>query len=271
MHSPCKTSKVWAQRALYAAVRVFGPAVIPGDRAPWTDVIDESLWRELSNEWEPLIGDIDAAALYTRPQSERHGWSALLFRRGIAIAFARVDPDWTRIRSEFEVLNLVHAAKPRTFQVVRPIGAGQAGSRSWMLSTSVPNYPLGAVRKRATRSRVATEISEILSVRLPRPDGVPAHWTPAHGDFSPWNTRTQLSGVVRVIDWEDAGYAPPGLDDLYGDVTAFATFGGERPRPTIPETRAWLRQRLERRVSEQPSASRDQTRLMEILDDVPVS
>lgn len=265
LHSPCKPLSVLAQRMIYVAVRAVGSGVIPGTRADWPTPVDESSWGELLAQWRSHVGSFDAVALYLRPQAGRVGFSALLLDRGRGVAFSRVHPDPDRVEKEFHVLEALTAARPTTFRVARPLALGQTASSSWMLTSSVPNYPLGAVRKSSTRRVVAHEIGEMLSSALPRPAGVPAQWTAAHGDFSPWNLRTSLSGEVHVIDWEDAGFAPPGVDLLYGDLTAQATFGGPLPQTAPHEARTWLIDMLDERARERGSLSVEDERLRTAL------
>lgn len=269
MHSPCRPIKVWAQRALYLGVRTIGPRIIPGPHASWAEVIDSQLWQQLEETWSSHVGRFDAASMYMRPQAGRAGFAVLLINRGRAVAFGRVHPDDARVRREFEVISAVNAARPQTFRVARPIAYGSVDSAAWMLTTSGPNYPLGAVRRSAVRSTVAREISEILSNTITPPPGTPSHWVPAHGDFSPWNLRTELSGTVRVIDWEDAGFAPPGVDELYGDLTAHTTFGSPLPSSTTAEAREWVHRLLNARAAQQPNTTTEQSQLQRALERVP--
>jgi glycosyltransferase involved in cell wall biosynthesis len=67
--------------------------------------------------------------------------------------------------------------------------------------------------------QVAEDVSRALEHVLTRPDGIPAHWRPMHGDYVPWNLREDKRGQLWLIDWEDAGWAPP-LADLVRYVIA---------------------------------------------------
>lgn len=241
LHSPCKPIKVLAQRTLYLAVRAFGPAVLPGERASWGIPLPEDQWREIVQQWRAEVGGFDAIALYRRPQLGRSGFAALLLREGRGVGFVRFHPDASRVNREFRVVTGVWEAGPTSFSVARPIASSElAWGGAWLLSESLPNYPLGAVRRETVRHRVVAEVGEVLSSILPREAGTPAHWVAVHGDLSPWNMRTLLSGDVRVIDWEDATYAPPGVDQLYADLTAQGTFGTGRPTAASAEAVDWL-------------------------------
>ena len=74
---------------------------------------------------------------------------------------------------------------------------------------------------------IAQEIGAALS-SLPRPDGVPSHWRPMHGDFAPWNLRSFGRGNLFLIDWEGADWAPRGADEVFYQAAA-ATLGFMEP------------------------------------------
>lgn len=240
MHSPCRPTRVLAQRLLYLGVRVAGSAVLPGERGTWTPPLPDDAWDELLQAWSNYVGAFDRLTLYRRPQAGRSGFAALLLRAGRGVGFARYHPDAERVQSEFGILSGVYAAQPESFSVARPVASGQLESGAWLLNESLPNYPLGAVRTARTRELVADEIGVVLAQVMPRPEGTPEHWQPAHGDLAPWNLRTLLSGAVRVIDWEDACYAPPGVDRLYGSLTAHTTFGMPMPAAAPAEAIDWI-------------------------------
>ncbi|MFT4216293.1 MAG: phosphotransferase [Micropruina sp.] len=246
MHSPCRPIAVAAQRALYLAVRVAGSRIIPGRRGTWTEPLPGAKWQELLDQWRSAVGPVDDLVLYRRPQVGRSGLAALLLRHGRGVGFARFHPDEARVEREFGIVSAVHAARPTSFAVARPLASGRlADGGAWLVNESLPNYPLGAVRDPAVRERVADEIGEVLTGVLPRPDGTPAHWRVAHGDLAPWNLRTLLGGAVRVIDWEDACYAPPGVDRLYGALTAHTTFGAPLPNAAPGEAIDWITKKIE--------------------------
>lgn len=269
MHSPCRIPAVLAQRALFAAVLVAGPRVIPGERASWAPPLPDDEWAHVLREWEHATGGFDALSLYRRPQAGRSGFAALLLRAGRGVAFARVHPDAARVQREHDVLSALHRAGPATFRVAEPLAAGAAGDGGWMLTASVPNYPLAALRRAGRRAAVIDEIGALLGGILPRDADTPAHWTPAHGDFTPWNARTDLRGRVHVIDWEDAAYAPPGLDALYNALTMNATFGTPLP-PTAPhEAQARLAAALAERISRDAGAAEEDDALRRALMSIP--
>jgi hypothetical protein len=76
--------------------------------------------------------------------------------------------------------------------------------------------------------RVAADVPQALEGLLPRPDAIPGHWRPTHGDFVPWNLREDASGQLWLLDWEDSGWGPP-LADLLRYVVAYHSLGWNNP------------------------------------------
>ena len=269
MHSPCAPVKVMAQRVWYAAVRLAGPRLIPGRRSTWSPPLPEDEWAAVLDAWRRTVGEFDSLAMYLRPQAARGGFAALLLDHGRGVGFARVQTDEGRVMREYSVMSQLHEARPSSFRVAQPLATGAIGSSWWMLTSSVPNYPLGAVRSARTREVVSSELSQILLDTLDRPAGVPRHWVPAHGDFSPWNLRTELSGTVWVIDWEDVGFAPPGVDLLYGSLTAHTTFGAPLPSAIPDEAGEWVERMLLDRIRREGQPGDANSVLVTALRDLP--
>jgi thiamine kinase-like enzyme len=70
-----------------------------------------------------------------------------------------------------------------------------------------------------------------------RPAGTPDHWSACHGDLTPWNLRIgDRSGTPWLLDWETAGWAPPGFDEVYFLASTSAI--SRRPRAPRPPTDA---------------------------------
>jgi hypothetical protein len=249
MHSPCVPWKVLAQRALYAAVRLGGARILPGARASWDDPVEPAVFADFAGQWRDAFGSWDSAVLYSRPQSARAGCALLLLRDGRGVGFVRITADREKAEREFAVMRGVHAAGPSTFTIARPIGWGDAAHWAWVGTQSVPNYPLAAVRRPALRLAVTQEIGAILDDVLSRPAHTPPDWRGSHGDLAPWNLRTDLAGVVRVIDWEDAGFAPVGVDLLYGGLTSALTFGTPMPAEASREAADWVARILTGRLA----------------------
>lgn len=271
MHSPCRPVAVFAQRALYGAVRLLGPRVLPGKRASWVDPLPHDTWETFVDEWRQLFGTWDSAALYRRPQSHRTGFAILLLRDGRGAGFVRVTTSCDAAQKEFVVMRGVYRARPTTFTVARPAGWGATDEWAWLATESVPNYPLGAVKRADTRTTVITEIGDILDDVLVRTEDTPADWRGSHGDLSPWNLRTEVGGAVRVIDWEDAGFAPPGVDELYGALTAYLTFGSPISCSPSQEAAAWLRRVISARRAPNEGPTSINNRLLAALISAPVA
>lgn len=269
MYSPCVRPVVIAQRLLYIAVRVLGPGVLPGRRDAWKDPVETEIWNSFNAQWQELCGIWDSAALYQRPQSGRSGFALLLLREGRGVGFIRVTASRLRAEKEFSVMRAVHAARPETFSIARPLGHGHGGEWAWLATESVPNYPLGAVRRSTTREKVTAEISTVLDEVLQRGSETPRHWQGSHGDLAPWNLRTEWGGAVRVIDWEDAAFAPPGVDLLYGALTAHLTFGARLPTATNIEAAQWVAELVSTRRTVDEGMGSVNNRLLAALECVP--
>jgi hypothetical protein len=256
MHSPC------------TAPAELGPRALSGVRESWDEPIAHLTWEQFEAEWFEAFGRWDSAALYSRPQASRSGCSVLLLRDGRGVGFVRITTDPQRAAREFAVMSSVWLAHPASFTVARPVGFGHGPGWSWIGSESVPNYPLGAVRKRAVRERVAAEIGDILDTVLARSESTPLGWRGSHGDLSPWNLRTELTGRVRVIDWEDAAFAPAGVDSLYGAVTAHLTFGTPLPAEVDGAAAGWIESVVEKRLSSNEAPGSLNNRMLQIVRDL---
>ena len=74
-----------------------------------------------------------------------------------------------------------------------------------------------------------------------------------HGDFAPWNLRQLRGGSLALIDWEDAGFGPPGADEVFYQATSAALWGRPPVRSDASEAVEFWR----RRVEPQPATDRD--------------
>lgn len=269
MYSACLPRGVTLQRGLYAAVRLLGPRIMPGVRASWDDPVQPEVWQSLTEDWREVLGPWDSIVLYRRPNRERVGFAVLLLKAGRSVGFLRVTPSARRAEREYSIMRGIHGAAPVTFTIPEPIAFGSCDGWGWLATRSMPNRPLGALREPRARHAIAAEVGEILDQVLPRGPDTPSHWRGNHCDFAPWNLRTGRHGSVHVIDWEDAAYAPPGTDLLYGDLTARITFGTPLPSRTAREASDWLKDRLSTAilVGEAPNSLKN--RLLDELRRVP--
>jgi aminoglycoside phosphotransferase (APT) family kinase protein len=74
---------------------------------------------------------------------------------------------------------------------------------------------------------VVEEIAAALRT-LPRAAETPPHWRPMHGDLTPWNLRRLDAGPMILFDWEDAGWGPPGADEVLFRATEAALGSGRK-------------------------------------------
>jgi len=220
LYSPCRARGVWAQRAARAWVAILGPRALPGRSFPWVPV-SEGEWQELSETWRRELGEFDDVAGYSRTQTSRGGVGLLLLRNGSAIAFVKLrQGDHGRLANERCSLEAAWRHQPRAFGVPEPLRFGSVGD--WQYLAAAP-LPPGLHRPaRHPPLRAIVEEIEAALADLPRPPGTPDHWRPMHGDFAPWNLRQVRGGSLVLMDWENAGWAPPGADEVYYRATRAA-------------------------------------------------
>ena len=84
-----------------------------------------------------------------------------------------------------------------------------------------------------------------------------------HGDFAPWNLRQLRGGSLVLVDWENAGWAPPRADEVFYRATRAALGHRLVQRCDTQEAVQFWRER----VPAQPENVRDQ-RLAQALGDV---
>jgi hypothetical protein len=213
LYSPCRSRARWAHRAVRACVAIFGPLVLPGKSVRWAPM-SEVEWLELSNAWRRELGAFEEVAGYRRLQASRTGLALLLLHKGSPVAFVKLRRgDCVGLFNERRALEAVWSYRPRHFQVPEPIHSGSAGGWHYLIST-----PLLAGLHRPPRNPPLRAILEELGAALadlPRPSTTPGHWRPMHGDFAPWNLRERRRGPLVLVDWEDAGWGPPGADEVF--------------------------------------------------------
>ncbi|MBO4275425.1 phosphotransferase [Microbispora triticiradicis] len=221
------------QRALHLAVGALGPWVLPGRRTTWRPPLDEESWSRISAQVVGLTGPFDGMAGYLRPQASRAGGAALLLLRGgRPVGFLKIRESPEELTRESAAL-AAFTGEPGGdaglgFRVPRVLGTGSSGSLWWLLLSPMEPVPARPVPGVAVAG-LAGEISGTLAGHLTRPDDVPPHWAPMHGDLTPWNLRLTRGRVPWLIDWEDAGYGPPHADEVYFLATRIAVYGGGPP------------------------------------------
>lgn len=230
-----KAPALAAQWALYGAVAVFGPRIVPGARVRWEPPGGPQQWRALAER----IGPFDGLALYERPQASRTGLAAVLLRAGRPIGFLKLRDDPGELDRERKALSAFADGRADGFRVPRVLDRGETAGRHWMLIEAMPPRPARPVRGIALEPLLA-DLQRRLRPVLERPSQVPAHWVPMHGDLTAWNLRRCGRGLPWLIDWEDAAWAPPGADLVYYEATGAAVFGrpprAEAGRGGSPDT-----------------------------------
>ena len=252
LYSPCLAAGLWAQRAARVGVAMFGPRVLPGRSSPWVPM-SELEWSELSDAWRRDLGTFDDVAGYNRLQLSRGGFALLLLQRGSPVAFVKLrHHDCGGLWNEMRALEAVWKYRPRAFQVPEPFRSGTAAG--WCYLASAPL--LTSVHRPPRNPPVVAILREVVAALagLPRPAETPDHWRPMHGDFAPWNLRQLRGGSLVLIDWEDAGWAPPGADEvLYGAASAALAFTPAARCDAHEAVQFWRE-----RVVAHPETARDQ-------------
>jgi Phosphotransferase enzyme family len=230
----CHKGPLAGQWALYTAVRLCGGKLIPGPRVSWA--LPDSLINAAA-----MFGNIDAVAVYERPQASRSGFSAVLMGAGRAVAFVKARPESAGLDRERRVLQAFPNGDGGHFRVPLVLSNGS----DWLLLEALPIQPTRPWRRPPIKA-IEEEIDLRLRHVLPRADNVPGHWKPMHGDLTPWNVR-RVANRGWIIDWEDAAWAPPGADRAYLAATSSAVFGS-RPIGANSEVIDFWLDRLARRT-----------------------
>lgn len=244
MYAPCRPKGIIARWVSWQMVGVLGPWALPGRPVEWEPPAPEGVWGALHEAWAKAGGTFDSMVVHERLQASRTGVSLLLLSAGRATAFVKLrQGDDPGIENEFLALEAMWDHGPKAVEVPRPLAVGEIGGWRYLVTSAIASElhraPSGDLE------RVLQEIRGGLA-SLHRPDGDPRHWEPMHGDFTPWNLREREDGSVFLIDWEDAGWGPPGADEtLYKTVTAYLS--GTEPVAVSSEARDFWANRLRQR------------------------
>src|SRR6266571_95570 len=261
LYTPCRRRAVWAQQAARACIVIFGPTALPGRSFPWVPMSGGARC-ELSEAWRREVGAFDGLAGYNLLQASRAGLALLLLRQGSPIAFVKLRQGGrTSLSNEKLALDAVWSFRPRSFRIPEPLLSGSAGAWHYLISAALPrglHRPPDHPPLRAILEEVEAALAG-----LPRPVGTPDYWRPMHGDFAPWNLRQLRGESLILIDWEEAGWAPPGADEVFYHATRAAL--GHRLTDRCDAQEAI--QFWQERVLAQPENARDR-RLAEGLRDV---
>lgn len=218
MYSPSRRRGFLIQQATWHAVGLLGPIAIPG-RAQTIQPLPESNWLGLLATWHESFGSFDTTAIHRPPDPHREGFGVLLLRDGRAVAFVKVrrTSDAAALHREEVALGLLSEQHPQSFRVTGALAAGSIAD--WAYLALAPLAPqLHRPASDPPLDRILAEVGNGLRL-LPRPDATPEHWTPMHGDCTPWNLR-RLDSALYLLDWESAAWAPPGADEVMYRSTA---------------------------------------------------
>lgn len=216
LYAGCRRHVLVAQRLTSLAVAVGGSAVLPGGRLDWQAPMPAEQWADLLDTWRRQLGNFERFALIVRRQRSRSGFALLLLRAGEPVAFVKVREDAAPLLREERALALLRDRPVPLVNVPTPVATGTSGDLTWLATSPMTARP----HRPEPHAPVAALIAQVQDrlAALPRPPGVPAHWEPMHGDLAPWNLR-RAADRRWLLDWEDAGYGPPGADALYYRLT----------------------------------------------------
>jgi hypothetical protein len=266
LYTAARPLPVVAQQLLWLAARATNGRTARGASTHWPSPLSDAAMAELWTRLAEIAGrPADGMAVYERLQSERRGAPTFLFCAGPRSLLVRVreTPDALNVEQR---IGTVFAARPAAgFTVPALAGSGELDGWHWTAHEAISSRPHRPVRR--VRATLFDQISDLVERAIPRPDAVPAHWRGAHGDVTAWNLRS-TGRRTWLIDWEDAGYAPPGADFVYFEAIR-AAVGRSRSRATgdeYAEARAYWREIISRR-SVAPTERKLAARLRAALDE----
>ena len=238
LYAPSRRRAYVGHRIGRAVIQVFGSSWLPSvsvGRLP----LDPETWAALV---ESLRHDglwFDEVALYTRTQKARGNFALLLIDGGVPRAFVRVGSP-AELEAECLAVSLLETAQPTAFDFPRLLGRGSIGATDYAAFTVV----LDGLHKPPASppvERILAEIQQSLH-ELPQPPDMLAFWEPMHGDFTPWNLREAALGSGPIlIDWESAGWGPPGADAVMYYAASRALGLRAPSQPPNPEAaRYWI-------------------------------
>ena len=208
-----------AQRALWLAARTVGSRALPGPRENWRPDLPEAVFAGFRSEWlELTAGRCDGLAVYNRPQSHRSGLVVLVCA-GPASIVVRVRDDPRALDHERLISEAADRLGAEGVRVPRLRGRGSANGWHWSAYEAIASRPHRPAR--VADEALCAKISAVVEAALPAPTGMPPDWRGSHGDLTGWNLRVARR-QTWLMDWEDAGWAPPGTDELYFAATTAA-------------------------------------------------
>jgi hypothetical protein len=261
MYTACKPWVIALQVAAHRAVRRSGTWLLPGGvvrfRLPGTG--EEA--GELVDQWERLLGRIDAVALYRRRQPNRTGLTMVAVRDGAPLAVVKLRDEETGLVREQQALDVLAGVGATTFRAPRPLGHGSVGRWHWSAQESVFTAPHRPAL--SAPAHLFDEVGGALSRLVAAEDGL----EPSHRDLTPWNLRRDTDGQVWLFDWEDWGLSPTGGDRTYFSISSRAVGGPAVPPGLPPEAVSYYRSIVEERRRNRAPGVTLPDRLLSALDE----
>lgn len=251
-YTPCLPKGVWGQRVAWTLVSIGGARVLPGRSSSWEPPLPLAEWDAFISKLGETVGRFDSHTVYERRRG-RQGLLMLLLDGDRPVGFVKarkgVSPELDR---EQEALELAEAGDVSSFVTPRVLESGDASGWRFLVLSPMPPK-MHRMLKTPPSPQVLDDIHTILS-GLDKPNDMPDSWEPFHGDFAPWNLRHIGGATPWLIDWEDAGWAPPEADRVFYIATAAAMgvpVSDERFGDT-PAVRYWWAE-VNRRIEERPA------------------
>jgi hypothetical protein len=226
----------------------------------------DETWERLISTWRELVGPFEDLAIFDRAQASRTGFAALLLRDGTSVGFAKVrDGAQAALANEFRAVEAIVRFGPSAFEVPTAVALDTVEGWHFFLSSAL-RPSLHTMPTRPPLDEIIVQIQSGLG-SLQRPSEVATHWEPMHGDFTPWNLRQRADGSMFLIDWEDAGWAPPGADQVYYRAVESVLTGRPLHDPGLEEAaRFWSEILEQRRVDALAAGDSDAGLLDSLLD-----
>ena len=237
LYAPSRRRSYLSHRAGRVLIRAVGPRWLPPvlrDDLP----LDAETWAALVQSLRARGWRVDEVALYTRTQASRVSFSVLVIDRGDPVTFVRIGPP-EALDNECLAVSLLDDVQPQAFEFPRLLGRGSLGSLGYAAFSTVLSGPHRPSMNPPVEAIVAG-IQDGLQGLPPR-SGTPSHWRPMHGDFTPWNLRETRDQGPALIDWETAGWGPPGADEmLYYAASNALGLPAVKPPPNHEAAAYWI-------------------------------
>jgi hypothetical protein len=261
MYTACKPWVVSLQTAAHHLVRRTGTWFLPGSSVAFAVPGTAEEAGELVDQWERLLGRIDAVALYRRRQPSRTGLTMVAVRSGAPLAVIKVRDEGSGLGREQEALAAVDATGVTTFRAPRPLGHGSTGPWQWSAQESVFTAP-----HRPALTAPAGLFEEVCGA-LGTLGACDDDLEPSHRDLTPWNLRRDTDGQVWLFDWEDWGPSPRGGDRTYFSISSRAVGGPSVPSDLPPDAVRYYRAIVEERRRNRTPGVTLPDRLLSALDE----